>query len=364
MKQKGLLVIVVLFLLAFVSILVTTPVFSFHDITNKLDEVIDGNGSLDIPLPEPEPDPEPEPEPEPTPEEYYTNVVFSEEVLWTGNLTYSISSDNFFLNEGNIESGLYLVFNGSYHNIIYGYDGLLGSGNEIRAREEKLIEFPQNGTIYFWFLKEIVPDPEPEPEPDPEPEPEPKSFLVCFNLNGHGSLLTQYVVEGDKVIKPSDPVADGYTFEGWFQDYHCTVPFDFDSIIMSNVNIYAKWIENVVEPDPEPEPEPDPEPEPEPDPEPEPEPEPEPVSYTSVGFSANVQSNGDLRYYDSSGLMKRLRSGVDILESGQYYVLNNSTNVVYYGYSLTDEGIPITPGKEVLIDFPAGRSVYFWFKGE
>ena len=41
--------------------------------------------------------------------------------------------------------------------------------------------------------------------------------------------------------KPAD-LPDGYTFQGWYKDKECTVPFDFDTTMpVNDVMVYAKW---------------------------------------------------------------------------------------------------------------------------
>lgn len=49
----------------------------------------------------------------------------------------------------------------------------------------------------------------------------------------------QYVVDGEKAIKPKDPTAFGYRFVDWLNENDDS--FDFDAPIQSNANIYAKW---------------------------------------------------------------------------------------------------------------------------
>ncbi len=45
----------------------------------------------------------------------------------------------------------------------------------------------------------------------------------------------------DDLIRPQDLTKDGYVFKGWFKDLEGTIPFEFDSIIDSNLTIYAGW---------------------------------------------------------------------------------------------------------------------------
>ncbi len=68
------------------------------------------------------------------------------------------------------------------------------------------------------------------------------SYTVTFNSNGHGTApSSQSVTYGNKVTKPSDPTATGYTFGGWYTNSACTTAYNFDSAVTGNVTLYAKW---------------------------------------------------------------------------------------------------------------------------
>lgn len=68
-------------------------------------------------------------------------------------------------------------------------------------------------------------------------------FSVTFNSNG-GSTVEEQIVQGnERVLKPEDPVREGYRFSGWFKDSKCTVYWQFDEdVVMSNMMLYAGWI--------------------------------------------------------------------------------------------------------------------------
>jgi len=51
------------------------------------------------------------------------------------------------------------------------------------------------------------------------------------------------VESGSAVQKPNDPTRPGYTFGGWYTDASLTNLFDFKSLIVSNITLYAKWEE-------------------------------------------------------------------------------------------------------------------------
>lgn len=74
-------------------------------------------------------------------------------------------------------------------------------------------------------------------------EIERQSFLIVFESNNGDSTLSEYLPAGDKVSMPESPVREGYTFIGWFIDEECTIPWDLDTAVNSNVTLYAGWKE-------------------------------------------------------------------------------------------------------------------------
>ena len=72
--------------------------------------------------------------------------------------------------------------------------------------------------------------------------------LAYYNYNcvsKEESVLFEKSLSGFSSYKPSRPdgLPDAYTFQGWFKDKECTVPFDFNNSTMpsNDVVIYAKW---------------------------------------------------------------------------------------------------------------------------
>ena len=72
-------------------------------------------------------------------------------------------------------------------------------------------------------------------------------YSFAFNTDGGSTVVTQTVHVGDKAIGPTDPVKEGYVFDGWFADEDCTMLYDFDATVAADTTVYAKW--SVVEPD-------------------------------------------------------------------------------------------------------------------
>jgi len=67
-------------------------------------------------------------------------------------------------------------------------------------------------------------------------------YTVTFETNGGSPVESQSVQEYNTPVRPPDPTRTGYTFDGWYGDAACTMPYDFSAVITSNVTVYAKWI--------------------------------------------------------------------------------------------------------------------------
>ncbi len=65
---------------------------------------------------------------------------------------------------------------------------------------------------------------------------------VTFDSMGGTDFGTTYVDIGSPAPMPSNvPVKEGYTFEGWYTDATCTLPFDFTIPLYASTFVYAKW---------------------------------------------------------------------------------------------------------------------------
>lgn len=63
-------------------------------------------------------------------------------------------------------------------------------------------------------------------------------------MNGKGEIInSQYVEEGEKVVKPENPKEAGYEFINWYEDAKLEKKYDFSKEVRNNINLYAKWEE-------------------------------------------------------------------------------------------------------------------------
>ena len=82
-------------------------------------------------------------------------------------------------------------------------------------------------------------------------DPSYAEYEVSFNMNGHGEQVAAQTVErGEKAEEPSPaPSETGWNFGGWYLNAECTgEPFDFDTPIEDDTELFAKWTEKSVEP--------------------------------------------------------------------------------------------------------------------
>lgn len=83
-------------------------------------------------------------------------------------------------------------------------------------------------------------------ESTPEPTPV-VYYTVTFDSQGGSSVPSQRVKSGDTVIKPGDPIRDGYSFAGWYKSANGTTQFNFGSggeKVTGDITLYAKWNED------------------------------------------------------------------------------------------------------------------------
>lgn len=68
-----------------------------------------------------------------------------------------------------------------------------------------------------------------------------ETFIVKFETDEGTTIPNQIIKKGEKVIKPDDPVKQGYTFEGWTLN---DVVYNFETVVEKNIVLKAKWKKN------------------------------------------------------------------------------------------------------------------------
>lgn len=70
-------------------------------------------------------------------------------------------------------------------------------------------------------------------------------YNVTFHLNGHGNENSNDTYQFGEIYTPYTPYENGYTFGGWYTDSACTNKFESDINMIGDIDLYAKWEENV-----------------------------------------------------------------------------------------------------------------------
>nr|WP_301335080.1 chitobiase/beta-hexosaminidase C-terminal domain-containing protein [Holtiella tumoricola] len=69
-------------------------------------------------------------------------------------------------------------------------------------------------------------------------------YNITFDSKGGSEVAAQEILEGQKAIKPADPIREGYKFIGWYIDQSYTEAYNFDKEVVDHVTVYAKWQKN------------------------------------------------------------------------------------------------------------------------
>lgn len=70
------------------------------------------------------------------------------------------------------------------------------------------------------------------------------TYVVTFDLSGHGLNFYRYIETGGKIEQPETPTSFGYLFENWYKDEACTTLWNFETdTVTEDITLYAKWEE-------------------------------------------------------------------------------------------------------------------------
>ncbi len=67
------------------------------------------------------------------------------------------------------------------------------------------------------------------------------TYKVSFDTDGGSYLAPQYIASGSTASRPTAPTLSGYTFGDWYNSDKLLTLWDFDTPIVEDVTIYAKW---------------------------------------------------------------------------------------------------------------------------
>jgi uncharacterized repeat protein (TIGR02543 family) len=70
-------------------------------------------------------------------------------------------------------------------------------------------------------------------------------YAVTYTCSNGGTMSKAFYNTGDKIEEPTIVADDGYSFVGFYSDSAYTIPFDFDTYVVSgDVEIFAKFVKN------------------------------------------------------------------------------------------------------------------------
>ncbi len=140
---------------------------------------------------------------------------------------------------------LYAGWKGVYHTVKLDYNGGLGTESDKVVVDGKTVDRPSDltraGYVFDgWYLDGKEFDFSTPIKSDITLTAHwTRAWTVSFDLNGgNGSIASQSVKDGDKVVQPKDPSKDGYSFDGW---YLGDSKYDFSSPVTSDITLTAHW---------------------------------------------------------------------------------------------------------------------------
>lgn len=64
------------------------------------------------------------------------------------------------------------------------------------------------------------------------------TYKIIFNSDGGSKIEEQIIKKGNKVLKPTDPIKEGYTFIDWSYN---GVTYDFKTKVTKDITLVARW---------------------------------------------------------------------------------------------------------------------------
>ncbi|HPG92856.1 MAG TPA: InlB B-repeat-containing protein, partial [Clostridia bacterium] len=112
----------------------------------------------------------------------------------------------------------------------------------------KVLEIPQKESFEFigWYVDEECLQLYNFDEIITEDKQLFSKFINVWTINfvqADGTLIsTQTIRNGECINEPDKPVIENLNFKGWYIDAECTRLYNFSSIVLGNINIYAKFL--------------------------------------------------------------------------------------------------------------------------
>ena len=127
------------------------------------------------------------------------------------------------------------------------HDGAVDALTTSKNADGEYIEVKNNTIIIhakkFSAYQLIAKDAETKPSRGGGGSGSSSSFTVKFETNGAAAIKSLSVKRNNTITAPTEPVKDGFVFDGWYTDKNLTTKFDFNTKITKSLTLYAKWTE-------------------------------------------------------------------------------------------------------------------------
>ena len=78
-------------------------------------------------------------------------------------------------------------------------------------------------------------------------EAQKQEYTVSFDTGKGSEVAPMTVLEDSRLVKPEEPVREGYDFTGWYKDANATTPWNFETDkVTDNTTLYAGWMKRDV----------------------------------------------------------------------------------------------------------------------
>lgn len=71
-----------------------------------------------------------------------------------------------------------------------------------------------------------------------------QKYTVTFDSKGGTLVEAQEVKKNGTATEPADPTREGYIFLGWYTSETSTVEYDFNTKVVENITLFARWGQN------------------------------------------------------------------------------------------------------------------------
>ena len=75
---------------------------------------------------------------------------------------------------------------------------------------------------------------------------EEKCYTILYEDIDGNLLYETNVYATETILRPTDPIKEGYEFVGWYEDINYEKEFDFNQKILKDIKLYAKWEKIVI----------------------------------------------------------------------------------------------------------------------